>query len=111
MSEYISNYDYAFLDREEAKNIYEREINRLRAQLKEAAQTINEQKEEIEGLKSSLHVEKEAVSGLRLVIQTIADELGCGDEPRCKWIMLEISDLKKSLEVKALNKGDSDGDK
>lgn len=40
-------------------------------------------------------VYKEEVEGLRLVIQTIADELGCGDEPRCKWIMQEIAELKE----------------
>ena len=39
-------------------------------------------------------LQKETEEGLRLVIQTIADELDI-DEPRCKWIVLEISELKK----------------
>lgn len=47
--------------------------------------------------------------GLRAGIQNIADSLGVGDEPRFKWIDIEISDMKTTIDKlceKLLNAAD-----
>ena len=49
---------------------------------------------EIDDLKNEIESLKLTESNLRLVIQTIADKVGVGDEPRCKWICLEIAKLQ-----------------
>lgn len=73
------------------------DFNNLQAQLKEAVQTINEQKEEIEAIEAevraafSYHLHSKFSMSMQHLVKAI--------------------DIFKALEVKALNKGDSDGDK
>ena len=60
---------------------------------------IDEAMKTLEALVDRLKDAEQVEKGLRASIQRIADELGVGDEPRCKWITIEISSLKDRLKA------------
>ena len=120
------------------------EIKQLQAQLKEAEQTINEQKEVIEGLKKNKldhNPQHESVDAFWkkweevgephkhgvyestwMAFNSAVEALEVKDECDHEWVSADNQVIKgaeictkcftlRAIEVKALNKGDSDGDK
>ena len=68
----------------------------LYKQVKHLYQLLANSKKEIEELKEQKAFLEFELSGNQRAKQNIANELGVGDEPRWKWILIEIANLQKS---------------
>lgn len=65
-------------------------------QIKHLYHLLENSRKEIEALKEQKNFLEFEISGNQRAKQNIANELGVGDEPRWKWILIEIAKLKES---------------
>lgn len=74
-------------------------INGPESTTTENIRLVDRLEKENEDLRIDNHILQEQVDGLRAGYDRVAEALGLEDEPRAKWFVLEITNMKQKLET------------